>query len=133
VHRLTNENSSDAIEWFGEMAVALIKKLKIVGPFAIIPVPNSSSLIDSASKPRTRKLAKAIVDRLSDGGIVLDCLRFKVNLGSASTEDGPRETEKIYKNDSVDVVSCPKSNSGVWQHDRRSFGHQKLDATKQRH
>jgi predicted amidophosphoribosyltransferase len=99
LHRLADENASDAIQWFGEMAVAYLTTKNITGPFAIIPVPNSSSLVDSSAKPRTRKLAKAVVEHLPDnGGVVLDCLRFKQNQGSASSEGGPREAEKIYKN-----------------------------------
>ncbi len=96
--RLTSENLPDAIQWFGEMAVAYLKKKKIAGPFVIIPVPNSSSLVGSP-RPRTRKLAKAVADCLADGrSCVLDCLRWKENLGSASSEGGPREAERLYKN-----------------------------------
>jgi predicted amidophosphoribosyltransferase len=99
LHRLTNENASDAIQWFGEMATAYLTAKKITGPFVIIPVPNSSSLLDSTAKPRTRKLAKAIAEHLpNDSTLVLDCLRFKENQGSASSEGGPREAVKIYKN-----------------------------------
>lgn len=99
LHRLTDENASDAIQWFGEIAVAYLKAKKVTGALVIIPVPNSSSVIGSAVKPRTRKLAKAIAEHLADNsGIVVDCLRFKQNQGSASTEGGPREAEKIYKN-----------------------------------
>lgn len=98
LRRLTDENASDAIHWFGEMAVAYLKARKIGGPFVIIPVPNSFSLVDSSAKPRTRRLAKAIAEQLADDSVVLDCLRFKQNLGSASSEGGPREAEQIYKN-----------------------------------
>lgn len=99
LHRLTDENGSDAIQWFGEMAVAYLGAKKITGPFVIIPVPNSSSLVDSTAKPRTRKLAKAVADHLpDDDAVVLDCLRFKQHQCSASSEGGPREAEKIYKN-----------------------------------
>ena len=55
MHRLTNENSSDAIEWFGEMAVALIKKLKIVGPFATLP---KSFCLTMTQEPIVRDLAR---------------------------------------------------------------------------
>lgn len=99
VRRLTNDNASDAIQWFGEMAAAYLRAKKIKGPFVIIPVPNSSSLVHSAARPRTRRLAKAIAENLEKGrGTVLDCLRFKENQGSARSEGGPREAAKIYKN-----------------------------------
>lgn len=99
LHRLTDENASDAIQWFGEMAAAHLVAKKITKPFVVIPVPNSSSLIGSATKPRTRKLANAVLEHLGKGrGRVLDCLRFKQNQGSASSEGGPREAARIYKN-----------------------------------
>jgi hypothetical protein len=97
--RLSSENLDDAIKWFGEMAVARLRALKAKGPFVVIPVPNSSNLTTSNTKPRTRKLAKIIVDQLADGqSRVLDCIRWKENLGSASSDGGPREAETLYKN-----------------------------------
>ena len=43
--------------------------------------------------------AKAVAEHLPvDDAVVLDCLRFKQHQGSASSEGGPREAEKIYKN-----------------------------------
>ena len=99
LHRLTDENASDAIQWFGEVATAYLAEEKITRPLVIIPVPNSSSLIDSTAKPRTRKLANAIAEHLvNSSGIVLDCLRFRQNQGSASSQGGPREAARIYKN-----------------------------------
>jgi len=99
LRRLTNENASDAVQWFGEMAATYLIQNKIRGPFAIIPVPNSSSIIDSSAKPRTRRLARSLAEHLVDDDCtILDCLRFKQNQGSASVEGGPREPLKIYKN-----------------------------------
>lgn len=99
LHRLTDDNASEAVQWFGKMAVAYLLEKKIKGPFVIIPVPNSSSLVDSTAKPRTRKLARAIAEQLAKGDhIVLDCLRFRKNQGSANSEGGPREAARIYKN-----------------------------------
>lgn len=56
LRRLTGENTSNAIQWFGELATTYLIENKIRGPFAIVPVPNSSSLVDSTAKPRTRSI-----------------------------------------------------------------------------
>jgi len=96
--RLSNSNLDDAIKWFGVYVADYLKKHKIVGPFLVVPVPNSDSLATSTTKPRTRKLAKAVCDELDDGSTTVDCLRCRRNLGSASKEGGPREAEIIYRN-----------------------------------
>jgi len=96
--RLSNENLPRAAQWFGELAADYLRKKKISGPFAVVPVPNSSSVVESTVRPQTRKLARAICDELEDDSMVLDCLRWKKNLGSASKEGGPREAEILYGN-----------------------------------
>jgi len=97
--RLSDENASDAIQWFGEMAAAYLSAKKIAGPLVIIPVPNSSSVINSTVKPRTRKLAKALAERLGkDGTVVLDCLRWKEDWGPASKGAGSRDAAKLCEN-----------------------------------
>jgi predicted amidophosphoribosyltransferase len=80
------------------IATAYLQQKQISGGFLVIPVPNSSCVATSSVKPHTRKLAKAICDTLEDGSKVLDCLRWKKNLGSASEECGPREAEILYGN-----------------------------------
>lgn len=95
---LSNANLGDAAKWLGVFVADYLKKCKVTGPFLVVPVPNSDCVASSNTKPRTRKLAKAICDTLADGSTVLDCLRWKRNLGSASDHDGPRETEILYGN-----------------------------------
>lgn len=95
--RLSNANASDALDWFGQFVADYLKKQQIEGPFYVVPVPNSDCTA-AASKPRTKRLAKAICNELSDGSQVLDCLRWKKNLGSASKEGGPRDAEILYEN-----------------------------------
>lgn len=96
--RLSNENLDDAVEWLGIFVGDYLKKQGITGPFLVVPVPNSDCVASSAKKPRTKRLAKAICDTLKDGSTVLDCLRWKKDLGSASEDGGPREAEILYKN-----------------------------------
>ena len=96
--RLSNENLASAIEWFGIFVADYLKKEKIAGPFLVIPIPNSENVVGSTTRPRTRRLAKSICDTLNDGSYVVDCLRWKKNLGSASKEGGPREAGTLYRN-----------------------------------
>jgi hypothetical protein len=96
--RLSNANLDDAATWFAIFVTDYLKHQKIKGPFLVVPVPNSDCVVGTTTKPRTRKLAKAICDTLKDGSTVLDCLRWKKNLGSASKEGGPRKASVLYGN-----------------------------------
>jgi predicted amidophosphoribosyltransferase len=96
--RLTNANLADAIDWFGVIAANHLSNRDIEGPFLAVPVPNSGCIVGSSVKPQTRKLAKAVCDTLKDGSYVLDCIRYKKNLGSASKQGGPRDAGIIYHN-----------------------------------
>jgi predicted amidophosphoribosyltransferase len=96
--RLSNENLDDAMTWFAMFTSDYLKHQKIRGPFLVVPLPNSDCLAGTTTKPRTRKLAKAICDTLKDGSTVLDCLRWKKNLGSASKAGGPREAPILHGN-----------------------------------
>jgi len=96
--RLSNQNLTSAIQWFGEFVADYLHNKQKTGPFLVIPVPNSSCVAASSVRPRTRKLAKAVCDTVHDESEVLDCLRWRKNLGSASKEGGPREAEILYGN-----------------------------------
>jgi predicted amidophosphoribosyltransferase len=97
LRRLSNQNFGSAIDWFGKIAVQELARRNLAGPFLLIPVPNSKCVLDS-SGPRTRKLAQAIAAELQDSSHVLDCLRWRKNLGSASHEGGPRAPAILYAN-----------------------------------
>ena len=98
LRRLSNQNLGSAIDWFGKMAVQELARRSLAGPFLLIPVPNSGCVLDSSAAPRTRKLARAVAAELQDGSDVLDCLRWKRDLGSASKEGGPRAAAILYAN-----------------------------------
>lgn len=96
--RLSSENLAEAAEWLGTFVSDYLNKAQVKGPFLVVPVPNSNCVAGSTIKPRTRRLAKAICDSLENGSAVLDCLRWKKNLGSASVDGGPREAGILYRN-----------------------------------
>jgi hypothetical protein len=106
--KLNNDNADSAIDWFGLIAVNYLKKRRIQGPFLIVPVPNSGCVASSAAKPQTKKLAKAVCDVLKDGSSILDCLRWKKDLGSASKNRGPRDPAILYRNSVIleDQLQC---------------------------
>jgi len=95
---LSNDNIEDAAKWFGIFVGDFLKKRRINGPFLVVPVPNSDCVASSDTRPRTGRLAKAVCGALKDRSTVLDCLRWKKNLGSASADGGPREVEILYGN-----------------------------------
>jgi predicted amidophosphoribosyltransferase len=97
-HRISNDNAAEAAVWFAKFVADYITAKKLKGPFLVVPVPNSDTLLSSTKKPRTGRLAKAICDVLNDGSTVLDCLRVKQNLGSASEDGGPRAANVLYEN-----------------------------------
>jgi predicted amidophosphoribosyltransferase len=96
--RLSNANADDAVGWFATFVLDHLTAKKLKGPFLVVPLPNSDTTVDSSSKPRTKRLAKAICNALNDGSKVLDCLRFKQDLGSAREEGGSREASVLYGN-----------------------------------
>jgi predicted amidophosphoribosyltransferase len=96
--RLSNDNAADAVGWFATFVLDHLTAKKLKGPFLVVPVPNSDTTLSSSSKPRTKRLAKAICDVLNDGSKVVDCLRVKQDLGSASEDRGPRAANVLYGN-----------------------------------
>lgn len=95
--RLSNQNLASCVDWFGRLGSQELAA-RLQAPFLLIPVPNSACVLDSSAPARTRRLARAIATELSDGSMVLDCLRWKKNLGSASHEGGPRAPAILYGN-----------------------------------
>jgi hypothetical protein len=94
---LNNANRDDSIEWFGDLVAHFILHNGYEFPLVFVPVPNSSTTTNTSKRPRTRKLAKAIADRVSGDTVVSDCLRWKVELGSAR-KGGPRDAPTLFKN-----------------------------------
>jgi len=60
-----------------------------------------AATISSSAPARTRRLARAVAQELNDTSVVVDCLRWKRNLGSASEEGGPRDPKILYDNVTV--------------------------------
>jgi predicted amidophosphoribosyltransferase len=131
-NRLSNDNRDDAAKWFGFFVADYLTKREVAGPFLVVPVPNSSCTVSSQARPRTRKLARAICDALGDGSTVLDCLRWKENLGSASKEGGPREPKVLYGNLVLALPEAVDKNLKVLLVDdvKTSGGHVRACAAK---
>jgi hypothetical protein len=94
-HRLTQENSDDAIQWFGDMAADFLSG-KLPNPVALVPVPNSGCTVENTTLPRTLLLAQSIASRL--GGITLwDGLRWKKAM-TPSSQGGTRDPFELFEN-----------------------------------
>ncbi len=130
--RLSNLNVSSAIDWFAIFVANYLTRKKIKGPFAVVPIPNSSCTVSSSVRPHTRKLAKAICETLGDESEVVDCLRWKKNLGSASAEGGPRDAEVLYGNLVLSAKSDELPTVILVDDVMTSGGHLKASAAKLR-
>ena len=93
--RLDNRNLDDAVEWFGIIGSKVVNKKKVTGALSVVPVPSSNCTVSSTVRPPARKLAKALSEKIGNNARVLDCLRWKKNLGSASKQGGPRNAEVL--------------------------------------
>jgi hypothetical protein len=93
--RLTQENSDDAIQWFGEMAAAHFAG-KFRRQISLVPIPNSNCTVKTKTIPRTKQLAESIADRLN-GVTIWDGLRFK-KLMTPSSKGGTRNPHELYEN-----------------------------------
>src|SRR5260221_11770803 len=71
--RLTEANSDDAIQWFGEIAADHFNG-KFRGRITLVSIPNSTCTIKNRTVPRTRLLAEAISVRMN-GMTIWDGLR----------------------------------------------------------
>lgn len=101
LRRLNNANLDSAIDWFAEIAVDYLTRKRIKPPVGFIPIPNSGSTVRSSGRPQTAKLGKSITQKVGAGAHLLDCLRWKKNLGSAGAQGGPREASVLYENLSI--------------------------------
>jgi hypothetical protein len=103
--RLRPANADDAIDWFGELAAVEIVKLNLRGPLILVPLPNSSSTVDSGVKSRTAHLAEAIASKLNNAQ-VWDGLRW-IEEEIPTHQEGTREPQLLYENLAI-VGSPPK-------------------------
>jgi hypothetical protein len=108
VRRLLQErNADDTIGWFGEMAMAPTRDLRIPHPLILVPIPNSSCTTTNGKVPRTTRLAKALAVQL--GGEVWDRLRWKTIM-TPSSQGGTRDPQELYDNLVVTKEPPPKGS-----------------------
>jgi hypothetical protein len=85
-------NAQEAVNWFGEMAAAGLKRLPRGA--VLVPIPNSGCGTWNNAVPRTMRLAEALA-RCFDGVRILDCLRWKTKL-APSSKGGTRNPQMLY-------------------------------------
>lgn len=95
--RLSQENGLDAVQWFAGMAAAYVQRMNFAQPPTFVPVPNSDCAINNGVVPRTTYQAQQLAARVP-GSRVLDCLRWKQVMPSASKDKGSRDPEFLYPN-----------------------------------
>jgi len=132
LRRLSNQNLDSAIQWYAMFAARALTKKKIGPPFFVVPVPNSGCTVRSGTRPKTLRLAKAVCEQVGGETKVVDCLRWKKDLGSASKEGGPRDPETLYKN-LAPIEGLPRGSRVVLVDDvMTSGGHLRACAAKLR-
>jgi hypothetical protein len=93
--RLDADNAARAVDWFGEMAAAVLKQE--FGPTACVLVHILGSACRSADTPtRTASLAQAAAGRLP-GARVFDRLRFDQRMHSAHDGQGSRDAASLFR------------------------------------
>ena len=109
LRHLEQSNANDTLGWFAEMAYAYLAQKQTPAPLVLVPVPNSSCVLNTNSIPRTFFQAQALAMRLVQA-TVLDCLRWKVAKEKASGGGGgTRNPQLLYDNLAL-IVPVPKSN-----------------------
>jgi predicted amidophosphoribosyltransferase len=117
--RLQEQNADDAIGWFGEMAMAPTRDLRIPHPLILVPSPNSSCTTTNGKVPRTTRLAKALAVQL--GEEVWDRLRWKAIM-TPSSQGGTRDPQELYDN-LVVTKEPPKGSLGLIDDVRTTGAH----------
>jgi hypothetical protein len=74
---LTAATANDSIDWFGEMAARYLAASHVGPRLLLVPVPTSSSTLDSSSGPWTSLLAISIASNGMEEADVVDRLRWK--------------------------------------------------------
>lgn len=97
IHRIDNTNLNLSADLFAELVGEYLQKNPLGSPLRLIPVPNSGSVAPD-SAPQTAALAHAIAKKLRNGATVVDCLRWKIRLPSASAAGGTRDSRQLYQN-----------------------------------
>ena len=112
-----------------DLVTHYIQQIDLSAPPAPVPVPNSNTPTASSKKPRTRKLAKAVADRIGEGTFVCDCIRWKVDLGSARN-GGPRDPTIPFGNLIVTEIIDKKTLRVLIDYVSTSGGHLRACAAK---
>jgi len=94
--RLNNSNLDQAITWFGQMAADYLLSENESWPIALVPVPNSGSVLNGP-EPRTLRLASAIKDNLKESSVA-DVFRWRERFPSAHQEGGTRNPATLFQN-----------------------------------
>jgi hypothetical protein len=95
---LDNGNLPDSVSWFADMVADYIESNSMNPPFELVPVPNNDNTSGSPKRPHTYALARAIQARIRGESKVLDCLRWKSELGSVREGAGSRNPASLYQN-----------------------------------
>jgi hypothetical protein len=97
---LENANRDDALKWFGQMIGDVAGEYDLLRTVALVPVPNSRSVVGCEEPPRTAALAKALATELNakvtGDALVFDVFRWVEPLLSAHAAHGTRDPRELF-------------------------------------
>ncbi len=97
---------SNREEFLNVLCAALAKKIgsAILGEYAIVPVPNSSTIIANRNAFRTQEIADKVVGFSSGNGVTVPALRWK-SPKLSSRKGGTRDPQALF--DNLEMVAKP--------------------------
>ncbi len=99
--QLDNSNLNDAIDWFGEMVGAYLRRHGIRPPLGLVPIPDPGITLESSTGPWTSLLCMSIATKLEGDVETYDILRWKKSPSQGRLNMAKQEPAELYSNLSV--------------------------------
>ena len=96
--QLDNSNLDDAIDWFGEMVGAYLRRHSIRPPLGLVPIPDPGITLESSTGPWTSLLCMSIAAKLEGDVETFDLLRWKKSSPQGGLNMAKQEPSKLFSN-----------------------------------
>jgi hypothetical protein len=96
--QLDNSNLDDAIDWFGEMVAAYLRRHDIRPPLGLVPIPDPGITLESSTGPWTSLLCMSIATKLEGDVETFDILRWKKGSPQGGLSLAKQKPSELYRN-----------------------------------
>jgi len=96
--QLDNSNLDDAIDWFGEIVAAYLRRRSIPPPLGLVPIPDYGITLESSTGPWTSLLCMSIAAKLEGDVETFDILRWNKTSPEGSLSMAKQEPSVLYSN-----------------------------------